>query len=100
MNQSTARTEFRAQMTQTRNGRYWEIYVVLHGVPHWPDVQLPASAGVPTVAVRTAALRELGYAPKAAHGRWDWIEFNTIGDRVDLIALVIVVPLNPRGAAR
>lgn len=101
MNQSTAATEFKAQMTRTTNGRYWAIYVVLHGAPHWPDVQLPASAGIPTIAARTAALSELGYAPKATHKHWEWIEYNTNGQRVDLIALATVVPLAPpRGAAR
>lgn len=102
MNQCTA-PEFTAQMARTWDCRHWMIYVVIYGATHWPEVRITASAGIPTIKTRTAALSELGFALKASHECWNWIEDEAADDvngrGVHLIASATVVPLDlGRGA--
>ncbi|AZS71453.1 hypothetical protein DDE74_11265 [Streptomyces lydicus] len=84
---------FTAQMSATRAG-VWRVYVVLYGVPEWPEYSWARTAPVvPTPPERALALESLGFEvlPDA---EWEWIEYSKVPDdpssRVCLLAAVSV----------
>ncbi|MFE2599968.1 DUF6303 family protein [Streptomyces sp. NPDC059396] len=88
-----------AQMSRTRDGAYWAVYVVLSSEPkHWPEVLIPADKDIPSVAERATALAHLGFAPFRTYPFWDWVEIADPRDTtspVRLIATLAVVPAAP-----
>ncbi|WP_079125417.1 DUF6303 family protein [Streptomyces lushanensis] len=88
-----------AQMSRTRDGAHWAVYVVLSSEPgHWPEVLIPADNGIPSVADRASALAHLGFVPFRTYPFWDWAETTNPRDTaspVRLIATLAVVPAAP-----
>ncbi|MEU9498166.1 DUF6303 family protein [Streptomyces sp. NPDC048196] len=69
---------FTAQMTLSPAG-FWRVYVVLFGVPEWPEHSWGRIAPIPTVVERAEALASLGY--EVAPGtEWEWIEYSELPD--------------------
>ncbi|MFJ2717464.1 DUF6303 family protein [Streptomyces sp. NPDC087437] len=85
----------------------WELYLVVYNSSEpWPTYTWPVSRRhqVPTIAERTEALAQLGYAP-APGSEWEWTEGETPGyhghpTTVSLFASIDIIPLEqaPAGA--
>lgn len=69
---------FTAQMAMSRAG-VWRVYVVVYGMPEWPEHCWARTAPVPTPLERVQALKSLGFEvlPDA---EWEWIEYSEVPD--------------------
>ncbi|MFJ5640818.1 DUF6303 family protein [Streptomyces sp. NPDC093223] len=68
----------------------WRVFVALLGTTDpWPE-HMFATAVLPTLIARTAALARLGFEP-VTDGAWEWSEDGSSPDRpVDLLASIKV----------
>ncbi|MFD7285109.1 DUF6303 family protein [Streptomyces sp. NPDC059863] len=85
-----------AQMSRTKDGAHWSVYVCLFGTSTWPETLLPARRGIPSLAARTAALKRLGFTPLTTDSYWNWVESENTQDSkapAHLIASVAVEPV-------
>lgn len=92
-----------AQMSRTKDGAHWSVYVCLFGTSTWPETLIPARKGIPSLAARTAALKRLDYAPLTTDSYWDWVETRNAQDSkapAHLIASVAVVPAPAKSESR
>lgn len=88
---TTPQTEFSAQMSLAGDGSNWALYVVVFGSTGWPKILIPPTHGIPTLATRAAALRDLGYVPISEDPYWDWLEIQDIDDLAEPVHLLAVL---------
>ncbi|MFD0380143.1 DUF6303 family protein [Streptomyces sp. NPDC127112] len=66
-----------AGLPEVTVGSCWQVYVARTGlVCEWPAFTWPASAEIPTIAERSAALADLGFA-LAEDAEWEWMEITS-----------------------
>ncbi|MGY1498594.1 DUF6303 family protein [Streptomyces sp. QTS52] len=88
------------RLRQNTNRAYWELYLVVYNTTEqWPAHTWPVSRRhqIPTIAERTQALAELGYAP-APDAEWMWVEDETPDNHghpvaVSVFAGIDIIPL-------